>query len=334
MTSALWLAVILAGLISLVVPVALRPALGRAGILDVPNHRSSHSKPTLRGGGLAPLMGIAAGGIVVLAGSTGVLRQGVALIVLMGVVTGLVGFAEDIKGLPVARRAVFQFLLGGVLAAGLSWLAGTGWVWIPVAALFFAAHVNFTNFMDGVNGISGLHGSVVGVAYAVIGASEGSTALVVGGLMTALVFAAFLPWNLIPPGFFLGDVGSYLLGGMVGGLALFALWAGISPIAALAPVSIYWVDTVGTLLKRLSRREQIFEAHRTHIYQQITDLGFTHIGVAIVVAVLTAFASGAGLLGASGKPGMVFLSLLLLVLVWATYLTLPRTLAKRGSLRR
>lgn len=329
MTAALWLSVAVAGLVSLLAPVVLRPLLRRSGVFDVPNGRSSHTSPTLRGGGAAALLGVGLGGAFGLPGLEGV-NGAQAFSVFLGaaLAMGVVGLVEDIRGLRVPARAALQFAVG----AAIAYAVGAGWVWIPLAALFFAAHVNFTNFMDGVNGISSLHGLVAGLAYAALGVVGNLVWLQFAGLVVASAFIAFLPWNLLPPGMFLGDSGSYLLGGSLGALAIGCLVAGLHPLAAVAPLFVYWVDCVSTLARRSVRREPIFQAHRTHVYQRLTDSGLSHIDVAVVVALLTGVLSAMGLVVAAGTVEDVTSVAIATAGLAIAYLLLPglRVFRRRG----
>jgi len=328
MSGIVWGAALLAGATSLAAPLVLRPQLARLGIFDLPNHRSSHSLPTLRGGGLAPLLGMVAGavwGFVLLNGTVATALGGVAI---AGLLVGLVGFIEDIHGIRILLRAALQFAIGGGFAAFVSLDPSMSWIWVPAAALFFAAEVNFTNFMDGINGMSCLHGVVVGLVFAVIGASENLRWLTVIGILLTFAFAAFLPWNLVPPGLFLGDVGSYLLGGTIGATVIATLAAGVNPITVLAPLAVYWADTLTTLIRRMRRREPIFQSHRTHVYQQLTDAGISHMGVASVVAGFTLATSVLGLLVLKSVISWLIGTLSILLVV-ATYLFLSRAVRRR-----
>ncbi|MDD0858713.1 hypothetical protein NHF46_15135 [Arthrobacter alpinus] len=67
---------------------------------------------------------------------------------------------------------------------------------IPIGAIAVAAYVNVANFMDGINGISGTHGLLVGGFYAYAGYAAGHGWMVYVGIAIALAFAGFLPWNL------------------------------------------------------------------------------------------------------------------------------------------
>lgn len=323
MTAVLWGIIFLAAIISLASPFAWRRLLISVGTFDVPNQRSSHSKPVLRGGGVAPLTSILVGGLATIFVVEDSARIYMGLIITAAVIVSLVGLVEDISGVPVRIRAATQILIGTFLSIGLSWAVESRWLLIPLAALVFAANVNFTNFMDGVNGISGLHGLIVGILFATIGEYQDLVWLTFVGLLVAVAYSMFLPWNLISPGMFLGDVGSYLLGGLTGATAIAAVWAGVNPIIAFAPLSIYWVDTISTLARRLLRGEPIFKAHRSHIYQQLTDHRFSHLESALCVTLFTGLAGTAGIVVADGNLLKIAGATTALLLIWFIYLMLP-----------
>jgi UDP-N-acetylmuramyl pentapeptide phosphotransferase/UDP-N-acetylglucosamine-1-phosphate transferase len=83
---------------------------------------------------------------------------------------------------------------------------------------------------------------------------------------------------------FLGDVGSYRRGAALAVLAACAVLDGIPVEAALAPLALYLTDTAWTLQRRIRAGERWFEAHRSHTYQQLCDLGWSHQRVAAVTA--------------------------------------------------
>src|SRR5690606_17433144 len=112
--------------LSLLLPFVVRPLLVRLGIMDVPNERSSHERPVLRGLGLAVLIAIAVGGtvgVVSTASSMPLLGWDILLAVLVGsLLAGLRGLGEDLRGLSVTVRSVCLLLLGFAMPAVLVWL--------------------------------------------------------------------------------------------------------------------------------------------------------------------------------------------------------------------
>jgi UDP-GlcNAc:undecaprenyl-phosphate GlcNAc-1-phosphate transferase len=69
-------------------------------------------------------------------------------------------------------------------------------------------------------------------------------------------------------------------------------------------VAIYLADTLATLLRRISAGERWYAPHRTHAYQRLTDVGFSHLQSALLVtgcSLLTGFcgylAAESGLVG-------------------------------------
>lgn len=293
MTAVSWVPLATAALASGVALAFVRPLLQRLGVIDEPNARSSHVVPTIRGGGLGPLLGLIVG-----AASAALAVPSALPVIISGAVAvafGLLGLAEDVRGLPVPLRGGLQVVFGVAGAAALAAALGQP-LWTSVVfGVLIAVYVNVTNFMDGVNGISGMHGIVAGLSYAAIAAVVDVPWIVYFGLLVAFVFAPFLPWNLSRSGLFLGDVGSYLLGAAVALLAIGSAMVGVPVVTVLAPVLIYLVDTMSTLLRRGWRGEPVLRAHRTHVYQRLTDTGLSHVQAAAIVSILTAVSSLIGL---------------------------------------
>ncbi len=101
----------------------------------------------------------------------------------------------------------------------------------------------------------------------------------------------FLPFNIIRPKIFLGDVGSYAIGFWLAATALLLWDAGGSPIVLLGPFLLYLVDTATTLFRRARRGESLTTAHRDHAYQRLQQSGWSHLGVTTICAAITAISS-------------------------------------------
>jgi UDP-N-acetylmuramyl pentapeptide phosphotransferase/UDP-N-acetylglucosamine-1-phosphate transferase len=328
-----WTSVALAfavGLVGLAVaaisPVACMPVLRHLGIIDRANERSSHTAPTIRGLGVAcSLAVIAAWASAIALGSASVI---VVVVLGTGLAASALGLVEDVRGLGVGQRLAVQALIGlgfGVVAVTV---AGAAWWLAPLLAWWLVSYVNAANFMDGVDSISAFHAMVAGGYFALLGLIHGQTRLLLLGVILAVVFAGFLPWNLAPPRWrvFLGDSGSYLLGGLIAATAAAAFLLGMSLLASLAPTLPYLADTGVTLAHRIWRREPVTQAHRMHVYQRLLDHGWSHIGIGATVA-LVGTVCGAAALAADGRILPESGALLIMASALALYLALPRLAA-------
>jgi UDP-N-acetylmuramyl pentapeptide phosphotransferase/UDP-N-acetylglucosamine-1-phosphate transferase len=308
------------------VPVIL-PLLRRSGVLDVPGIRSSHTTPVPRGAGVAVMIGIVVAAALPLTDPEN--RKVIAVVIGVAVLYALVGFADDLRGLDPIPRLVAQLVLGVVLTWPATILFDRGWEWIPLGAIAAASYVNVTNFMDGVNGITGWHGLVTGTAFACMGAYTDREWLVVVGASLAGASLGFLPYNAVRARVFLGDVGSYGIGATIAALSGGAFLSGLPTEACLGPLVVYLADTGSTLVRRVSRGEDWREPHRSHVFQRLTDLGFSHLAVGLFVAALTVVTTLLGALSLLDDPQLRLIGDALVVVVVAGYLAMPTMLARR-----
>jgi UDP-GlcNAc:undecaprenyl-phosphate/decaprenyl-phosphate GlcNAc-1-phosphate transferase len=304
------------------------PLLRRAAVIDMPGHRSSHTVPTPRGGGIP----IAAGLLVAAA----LIGGGIAVVFACAVAAfGLLGFAEDLHGLTAGRRLILQaagsVLVAMVLVSGLAGSAARLVLLAAACAAWITAFVNAFNFMDGVNGISGAHALIAGAVYALLGRWQHDGFLVPAGAAVAVSALAFLPWNAGQARVFLGDAGSYALGAALAVLAAYALARGVPPEAVLGPLALYLADTAWTLQRRIRAGERWLEPHRTHVYQRWCDAGWSHQRVTVTAAAATVLLS---LLGAASLTGDLRLRAaadLAGTAVVVTYLRSPALLVRRAA---
>ncbi len=246
----------------------IRALLLRGQVMDVPNHRSSHTVAVVRGGGLACISGAALTAFALDSRMPGRAVTAVAGLALVGLIDDTTG------GIPAIPRLVGQCALGALAGStyGLR-IAGIGAVVMPVV-------VNIVNFMDGVNGITGLSCVVWGISAANSSAGADVSQL---GALTAGLGAGFLPWNAPVPLMFLGDAGSYFLGAL---MACGVIHAARSlelraVLVTTAPLLPYLADGAQAIVSRCARGESLTEAHRDHVYQRLVDhCGVTHVQVA------------------------------------------------------
>ena len=194
------------------------------------------------------------------------------------------------------------------------WIGG-GAGWAVAGGIVMVITVNAVNFMDGVDGITGLTVGLWGVTALVVAGTHGSSRLMPLAAVTAGAAIGFLPANLPHARLFLGDVGSYLLGALVGA-GLLVGWADRLPIAVLvAPLAVYLADTGYTLLRRARRGANVLVAHREHVYQRlVSEVGVSHAGVAGFATVIAA------LVTVSWVPGNTSLGIVSTAALLSTYL--------------
>ncbi len=277
------------------------------GVLDVPNDRSSHVQPVFRGGGLACLFGVACGLAVAEVRGAPVLWTAIALVIALSAV----GFVDDIRGLAATPRLAAQAALGG----GIGWLIWASPIGVLAGTLVLMIAVNVVNFMDGIDGISGMTVGVWGISATVLGVVHNSHALVPVGAVTAGAALGFLPVNFPTARLFLGDIGSYLLGALIGLGILVGARDGLSVVALVAPLSVYLADTTYTLLRRVMKRASLLTSHREHVYQRLVSHGgLSHPQVAILAA------GASALVAVSWLPGFTLLGAGATVVILAVYL--------------
>jgi UDP-GlcNAc:undecaprenyl-phosphate/decaprenyl-phosphate GlcNAc-1-phosphate transferase len=320
-------AVICAAFVTVAEPVLI-PLLRRAAI-DVPNMRSSHTVPTPRGGGAPIAVGLVAAALVI---------HGTVAVTFAAAVAAFaaIGFADDLSGLPAGRRLLMQVLaslaVAGVLVGRIGLPPTVAAAGAVLLAVWLIGFVNAFNFMDGVNGISAAHALIGGAFYACLGWWRPDAFLAAAGAAVAAGALAFLPWNAVRARVFLGDAGSYGLGVALALLASYAVIRHIPPEAALAPLALYLVDTGWTLQRRIRAGERVFEAHRTHAYQQLCDVGWSHQRVTITTATVTATVCLAGAASLTGHPALRAGADLAAIGLLAAYLRSPALLGHAPAL--
>jgi UDP-GlcNAc:undecaprenyl-phosphate GlcNAc-1-phosphate transferase len=324
-------AIALTATLSLVTPLVLAPFLGRRGVIDVPNERSSHASPAVRAVGIAPALAIGAGLGILWASAAAAQVAPIAIVLLSTIAAATIGLVEDTVGISVAIRASLQVGLGLATGCALVLVAGLPWPVVPLVAIFIAGYINAANFMDGIDGVSGMHGLLAGVVFAIVGELAQLEWLVAVGLIIAAAFAAFLPWNMIKGGMFLGDVGSYLLGASVAVVGIMAIASGARVAAIAGVAAIYLVDAGLTLAKRVVRGERWYAPHKSHIYQRLVANGLSHGAVALIVTGASALCAACGIALAYLDGAWPPIAAILGVALLALYTQLPAIIRRVGK---
>jgi UDP-N-acetylmuramyl pentapeptide phosphotransferase/UDP-N-acetylglucosamine-1-phosphate transferase len=244
----------------------------RYNIIDKPNHRSSHSSITLRGGGI--IFPIA----MLIAFVLGYSSWAVTLAVVL---VAAVSFIDDIKPLSQLPRFgshVVAFLL---VAYDLNLFAEPLWI-LPLVLVLLIGWMNAFNFMDGINGITVLYALSAIVSFAFLDIHESSFPLLITMGLSCLVFGIFNVRAKAKT--FAGDVGSISMALFLGYFMIKTI-VDSGQIGYILFFSVYGIDAVITIVNRIKKRENIFEAHRSHLYQYLAnEWGYSHVLIAFVYA--------------------------------------------------
>jgi UDP-N-acetylmuramyl pentapeptide phosphotransferase/UDP-N-acetylglucosamine-1-phosphate transferase len=282
----------------------IRHWLQRRAILDRPVERSSHATPTPRGGGLAliPVV-LFAWVMLALAGDA---PAGTLAIVALGAALALVSWFDDLRDLGFAWRLAAHLVAAAI---GITFLPGLVFQgWLPplidhiAAVLLWAWFINLYNFMDGIDGITGVETIAIAagiVALTQLAGTDATTAL--PALALAAGTLGFLRWNWPRASIFLGDIGSVPLGFITGWLLLVLATRGWFAPALILPL-YYLADATVTLLRRIARGERFWQAHRSHFYQRALGADTDHRAVLILII--------------GGNVALIFLALLAVAWPW------------------
>ena len=260
----------------------------RVRIWDVPNDRSSHEVPKPRSGGIALFAAVIAGWAWARWCSGGLLdgyERGLWVIGGAGIFF-LLGLLEDVYKLSELVRFLVEVSVSFLIAwlgCRLRVLQLPGmdpWVMpfavsVAVTTFWYTGFVNAFNFMDGMDGLAAGEAVMAGLALCALSGDFWP-------LLASAAALGFLLLNRYPARIFMGDSGSYLLGFLLAASVVNCTQVpGTAArfVACLLILGTFVADTSTTLARRIARREKWWKAHRSHYYQKLTHLGYSHAGI-------------------------------------------------------
>lgn len=246
----------------------------KCNIIDKPNERSSHTRITLRGGGIIFYFGALAYFLTN--------HWEYPWFILALTLITFISFVDDIRSISQGLRLMLHFTAMALMF--YQWgLFTLPWWWIIVALIVCTGIINAYNFMDGINGITGGYSLVILGALAYINTEITQfvePALIYTVLCSVLVFCFF---NFRKKAkCFAGDVGSvsiaFILLFLIGKLILKT-----EDFSWIILLAVYGVDSVLTIVHRLMLHENIGLPHRKHMYQLMAnELKIPHVAVSLV----------------------------------------------------
>jgi Fuc2NAc and GlcNAc transferase len=271
----------------------------RREIFDIPNERSSHTEPTLRGGGVIIVI-ICLFAFLILSIFSG--QQIIWSYLIGALIVSIVSLFDDVKTISPFWRFLCHSLAAGMviwqvqgfdkLLIPFYGIVQTGFLGNIIAFLWIVWLINAYNFMDGIDGIAASQAVTAGIGWLLIGVLYNFDQIGLYGGVVAFSALGFLIHNWQPAKIFMGDVGSAFLGFT---FAVFPLLNrerienpvldGYLPWIAGFLVWFFVFDAVLTLIKRMLRGEKIWQAHREHIYQRLVIAGISHSTVTTIYTV-------------------------------------------------
>jgi UDP-N-acetylmuramyl pentapeptide phosphotransferase/UDP-N-acetylglucosamine-1-phosphate transferase len=294
-------------------------------ILDHPNERSSHAVPTPRGGGLAVVM------LVLGVGAWSVIEAGLnrgLIYVAGGTIIAWLGWRDDLHSLSPQVRFAVQGIVAAISILGLGYFKlvtipmfgelQLGVIGVIITLLWIVGLTNAYNFMDGIDGMAGGVALSAGIGWMWLASNTHNAFAFWVALAITAGSLGFLGHNWSPAKIFMGDVGSTFLGYSFAVLPLIS--SDQSGDALMLGTLLMWpiiMDAGVTFIGRLLRRENVFAAHRSHLYQRLVIAGYKHETISSLYILLTLLA---GLLSYEWSQGhqiaapLIFLGL---PLIWS-----------------
>lgn len=252
----------------------------RYDIIDHPNHRSSHTSITIRGGGILFVFAILLCSIY--------LKWAYSYFVIGLLLISLISFIDDIK--TISNKIRICFHLSSVILLFVQLGMYSLPIYIILAAIVLVIGIiNAINFMDGINGITGGYGLITLLTFyyinnQVLEFTESS--YLISSIISVIVFNFFNFRNKAKC--FAGDIGSVSLAFIII-FFLLQLIIKTSNLNYLLILLVYGLDTATTIMFRAFRKENIFKAHRSHFYQfWANEKHIPHLVVTVVYVVVQA----------------------------------------------
>lgn len=269
----------------------LIPQLIRKNWVDHPNQRSSHSQPTPRGGGIAVagsfFLGIT--GLFIFFPSASFPGPLFFIGLLLIIITSLIDDKFNLS-------PFYRFLLHALAACLVMYETGgfthfplpepfdfnLAWLGIPLTLFWILAVINIYNFLDGIDGYAGTQAILGGMGLMVL--DWGGIGFYTGILLIASTLG-LLVFNWHPAKIFLGDIGSVFYGYIFATIPLYLtnMPVHLGHFFIIIMLWFFLSDGAYTIIARLFKKEKIWEAHRSHLYQKLVIAGIPHHNVVISV---------------------------------------------------
>lgn len=345
----LWIQI---GALAFFTSLAVTGFMSLAGLGDASDERSAHrgTVPTSGGVGLLAGMGAALCAIAIIFPSLS-LPRGFAPILSLLFAVGMLGLVDDAFTLRAKLKFGFMIMICAVAVWFIGAPTDLPFLNKPIALLpaigFFGAMLwifvvlNTVNFMDGSNGMMGLSLAIANIGLFGAGLIGGSAITLLLSGLSLMIILGFLPYNLRRHArIFSGDVGSLSLGFLYAVTVLFLIQdTPDKTLHLVGPILILplLADVLLTLVRRVRNRDNLLEAHNTHLYQRLIRYGYSHLTVSWFYALASLLCANIVVMGASrGWLNQIGIPLALVGAIAMAYMLISqglndKTLANSGN---
>lgn len=280
----------------------------RLGVIDIPGELSIHTPPIPRTGGLAMFVSFLMA--IGYAWATGLLdNEGSPFIgILIGaVVIFLAGLLDDINRISPRQKFLWE-CLGAAIAIGLGLRVGTFPLFglgVFLALLYLVGGANALNLLDGMDGLAAGTTAIAAFFMSILAAGQGKTLVLILALTTLGATLGFLPYNFSinfrfrnskfairnkQSTIFMGDAGSLFLGFILSSMAILFTAQSYDLVGFITPlvvISIPILDTALTILRRITRKTNLFSGDRQHVYDLLARRGLGNRRAVLVIYLAT-----------------------------------------------
>lgn len=284
-------------------------------IVDKPNERSSHKIPTIRGGGV----------IFLLSALLFYFMSNYSFPYLLAamLVSGVVSFIDDMRTVNNPLKFGVHILSVGLIFIQCGLVNTLPPLYLIVIGMFFIGVINAYNFMDGINGITGLYSLAVIIPLFLTEDNEKIRSLELFTIIGLLVFNYFNTRKKARC--FAGDVGSISLAILIVFLMIMRIQF-TGRFVYIGLLLVYGIDTIFTIAQRLYQQENIFKPHRKHLYQYYcNEKKMPHVLVSSLYAFLQLIISLAIVYGYLNILWLLILLIVLCVFYWILKAPLIKT---------
>ncbi len=265
----------------------------KLGVVDEPNERKLHTRPTPRLGGIGIYLAYFLALICVVKPSDNQLG-----VLIGGAIVLLIGFIDDLKGIPATVKLVALILVTIVLSSyGVSLnLFENYYINLILTILWIVGVISAINAIDNMDGLAIGLSFIASSSYLAVAiqTEQWQWGILASGLAGASL--GFLRYNWTPASIFMGDSGSFFLGFTLASLGVMGGWSTNPVKASIIPILILGVpifDLIYTVIVRhrngitKTMRDIITFSGKDHISHRLLDLGLSHKKAVLFIYVIS-----------------------------------------------